>query len=95
MIKRCKLCGGEPKWVHYAIPEQGYPEGWDFFDDDDEPRPMVLFKRLECKDCKATTAQLFMMLDDAEQMWNEGHIVQYQMDENAYDVEPKTKKPTS
>lgn len=95
MIKRCKLCGGEPKWVHYAIPEQDYPEGWDFFDDDDEPSPMVLFKRLECKDCKATTAQLFMMLDDAEQMWNEGLIVQYQMDENAYDVEPKAEKPTS
>ena len=93
MIKRCKLCGGEPKWVHYAIPEQDYPEGWDFFEDGLEP--MVLFKRLECKDCKATTVQLFVTLDDAEQLWNEGRIVQYQMDENVYDVEPKDEKPTS
>lgn len=92
MIKRCKLCGGEPKWVHYAIPEEDYPDGWKCMDDEDEPQPMALFKRLECKNCRATTAQLFMTLDDAKRVWNEGRIVQYYMDEEVYDVEAEESK---
>ena len=52
IAKRCKLCGGEPKYVHYAVPKQDYPDGWyesaDGFDE-----PYVLFKRLECSKCGA------------------------------------------
>ena len=87
MTKRCKLCGGEPKWVYYCIPEVDYPEGWDLFDDDDRTSPMFLFKRLECKNCKATTLHLNMLINEAEKSWNEGKLVQYWGEEKVYDVE--------
>lgn len=90
MLKRCKLCGGEPKWIYYAMPEQDNPEGWDFTGDDGELEPMILFKRLECKECKATNVQIAMTIDGAEKMWNEGKVLQYWMDETTYDVEPKS-----
>ena len=88
MIKRCKLCGGEPKWVHYAIPRKNYPDGWKEMEDGCL-EPMVLFKRLECKECKATTVQLAMNLDDAIEMWNDGKVLMHWIDERARNVEPK------
>ena len=55
--KRCKLCGGEPKYVHYAIPEQDYPDGW--YESEYGREPMMLFKRLECSKCGAPYSTIF------------------------------------
>lgn len=88
MVKRCKLCGGEPKWVHYAIPKQDNPDGWEYTGPGGELEPLVLFKRLECKNCKATTFCLGMTLDEVEELWNNGKVVEYWMDEEVGDVEP-------
>ena len=88
MVKRCKLCGGEPKWVHYAIPQQDNTEGWKYIGENGELEPMVLFKRLECKECKATTFCPGMTLGEVEELWNNGKVIQYWMDETVSDVEP-------
>ena len=79
--KRCKLCGGEPKYIYYAIPEQDYPDGWDGME------PNVLFKRLECSKCGATTPKLVMSLDEAESLWNSQKILQRYGEEKVRDVE--------
>ena len=83
--KRCKLCGGEPKYVHYAIPEQDYPDGW--YDSEYGREPMVLFKRLECSKCGATVAQLVMTVDEAVKYWNEQNILVRYGEEKVWDVE--------
>lgn len=59
-VKRCPICGGEPQYVHYCIPGSANdPDGL-----------YVLLKRLECKKCGASVAQLCMTIDDAVQYWN-------------------------
>lgn len=84
--KRCKLCGGEPKYVHYAVPKQDYPDGWyesaDGFDE-----PYVLFKRLECSKCGATVVQLVMTIDEAVEYWNEQKLLVRWCEEKVRDVE--------
>ena len=85
--KRCPLCGGEPQFVHYAIPQEKDPDAWEFTEDGFEP--MILFKRLECKECKATTCGVDMVCDDAIKHWNEGHIFQWMFNENVTDVQQK------
>lgn len=86
IAKRCKLCGGEPKYVHYAVPKQDYPDGWyesaDGFDE-----PYVLFKRLECSRCGATVAQLTMTIDEAVNYWNEQNILVRYGEEKVWEVE--------
>ena len=86
-VKRCPLCGGQPKFVYYAIPQIKNPDGWEFCEDGLEP--LVLFKRLECKDCKATTCGVDMTIDDAIKHWNEEHVFQFIGSEDATDVEPE------
>ena len=83
--KRCKLCGGEPKYVHYAIPEQDHPDGWDWSEYGREP--MILFKRLDCSKCGATVAQLVMTVDDAVNYWNEQNILVRYGEEKVREVE--------
>ena len=58
--KRCPVCGGAPQYVYYAIPGSTK----------DPEELFVLFKRLECSQCKATVAQLVMTCDDAVSYWN-------------------------
>lgn len=83
--KRCKLCGGEPKYVHYAIPEHDYPDGW--YESEYGKEPMVLLKRLECSKCGATVAQLVMTLDEAVEYWNEQKLLVRWGEEKVRDVE--------
>lgn len=85
--KRCPLCGGEPQFMEYAVPECQYPDGWDFGVFGLEP--IVMFKRIECKDCKCTTPQLYMLVDEAVRGWNEGHVLEFIVNENITDVEPE------
>lgn len=85
--KRCPLCGGEPKYVYYAIPEADFPDGWEFGEYGLEP--LILYKKLECKDCGATPTQLSILCDQAIETWNEGHVLQYIGNENVSDVEPE------
>ena len=58
--KRCPVCGGKPKYVHYSIPGAiKDPDGI-----------YILLKRLECEECGATVASLSLTLDDAVEYWN-------------------------
>ena len=84
--KRCKLCGGAPKYVYYAIPEEDCPEGW--FETGNGPEPYMLFKRLECSECGATVINLAMTCDDAVSAWNEQRILVKHGEEKVRDVEP-------
>lgn len=98
MIKRCSLCQGEPQFVYYAIPMKDNPDGWDF-EEDGSMEPMILLKRLECVDCKATTPYLYLTIDDAMKVWNEEQkgcnnhrmILEYRGTESCSEVEPLTK----
>ena len=93
--KRCKLCGGapkyiyyaipQPKYVYYAIPQQDYPEGW--YESEEGEEPYVLFKRIECQECGATVPHLKMSLDDAVSAWNEQKILIRYGEEKVRDVE--------
>ena len=85
--KRCPQCGGKPKYMYYAIPKDQDPDGWEFREYGLEP--LILFKRLECKDCGATAAQLAITCDQAIQIWNDGHVIQYIGNEDVSDVEPE------
>ena len=59
--KRCPICGGKPKFVHYSIPGATKdPDGL-----------YILLKRLECSECGASVAQLVMTCDDAVNYWND------------------------
>lgn len=60
LAKRCPTCGGKPQYVHYCTPgAMDNPDGI-----------YILLKRLECKDCGASVAQLVMTCDDAVKYWN-------------------------
>lgn len=83
--KRCHLCGGEPKYVHYAIPKQDYPEGW--YESEYGNEPYVLYKRLECSKCGATVPQLVMTIDDAVEYWNEQRLLAKYGEEKVMEVE--------
>jgi len=93
-VKRCPQCKGTPQFVYYAIPQKIDPEGWE--EEEDGPRPMILFKRIECVDCKATTPYLYLTIDDAIIAWNEEQkgcnnhrmILEYRGTESCSEVEP-------
>lgn len=72
--KLCNLCGGEPEFVYYAIPQKDDPYGWDF--DDYEVRPMILFKQIRCKKCGAVSPNYSLVCDDAISAWNEQKLLQ-------------------
>nr|DAJ24998.1 MAG TPA: restriction alleviation protein [Caudoviricetes sp.] len=81
--KRCPVCGGKPKYVHYSIPGATKdPDGL-----------YILFKRLECEKCGATVASLVLTCDDAVEYWNsltkEGKrvVLERVMEEPCRDVE--------
>ena len=84
-VKRCKLCGGEPKFVYYCIPESDHPYAW--YEDDDGKEPYILLKRLECSNCGATVPQLMMVIDDAVDYWNEQNILERYGEEKVRNVE--------
>ena len=86
-VKRCKLCGGEPKFVYYCIPECDHPDAW--YEGDDRKEPYILLKRLECSNCGATVPRLMMMIDDAVDYWNEQNILERYGEEKAHNVEEK------
>lgn len=73
--KRCPICGGEPQFVYYALPEYQAPNAWDY-DEEGEREPMIMYKRLECKNCKATNHNLVLGCEEAVRMWNNEKIVQ-------------------
>ena len=85
--KRCPQCGGKPKYVYYAVPQDVDPSGWEFTEYGLEP--LILFKRIECKDCGASTVHLSITCDQAVSVWNDGHILQYIGNEDVSDVEPE------
>lgn len=67
--KKCPVCNGEKlKWVYYAPPASQAPDLWDF--DEDGFNQMILFKRIECVNCGATTPYVYMVLDEALAAWN-------------------------
>lgn len=72
--KSCPLCGGKPQFVYYAIPEYKYPNAWQY--EEGELVPMILYKRIECTECKATNSSLVLSCDEAVKMWNNESIIQ-------------------
>ena len=83
MLKRCKFCGGEPRWLYYAIPKEINPDLWEPAENG-EFEPTILLKRIECKNCKATTilASFPIDCDHLEIDWNSGTILQYWSEES-------------
>lgn len=84
--KRCHLCGGEPRYIHYAIPQQDLPSAW-YESCDFGWEPYVLYKRLECSQCGATVPQLAMTCDEAVAYWNEQKILMRYGEEKVMEVE--------
>ena len=74
-IRKCPLCGGNPKWIYHAVPMSEHPDGWEM-DEDGELRPMILWKHVECKDCRAMGG-FGLTVDRAAMAWNEKMPLQY------------------
>jgi hypothetical protein len=82
------------KWIYYAPPAKQVPDLWEF--DEDGYSPLILYKRIECKDCGATVPVLAMTLDDAVDYWNRikninagsRFVLQKIGEETVRDVEP-------
>lgn len=73
-VKRCNLCGGDPEFVYYSVPQKDDPYAWDY--DEFEVRPMVLFKQIRCKKCGSVTCKYSIACDDAVNAWNEQNLFQ-------------------
>lgn len=69
--KKCPICEStELQYVYYAPPAKDEPTMWrDMIDVG--YKPMILFKRIECKKCGATVPSLTMTIDDALSYWND------------------------
>lgn len=68
--QKCPVCGSNQlKFVHYAPPEKDSPDCWDYGEDGMEP--MILFKRVECRECGATVPNLVLTIDMAIDFWND------------------------
>ena len=83
-IKRCPTCGGAPQFVYYALPCGQFPDAWE--ETEDGPEPIVLLKRIECSNCKASTPGLVLSCDEAVQMWDDGDIVVFDGTESVEDA---------
>lgn len=67
--KKCPVCNGEKlKWVYYSPSASVAPDLWEF--DEDGFNPLILFKRIECANCGATTSSVHLVLSDALATWN-------------------------
>ena len=84
--KRCKLCGGVPKYVYYAIPKEDNPSMW-YESADGFEEPYMLFKSIECSDCGATFVGMTMTIDEALNAWNEQKILVRYGEEKVANVE--------
>jgi hypothetical protein len=71
---RCSLCGGEPEFVYYAIPERDNPLGWEW--EENGPSPMILIKQIRCKKCGAVCPSYDFICNDAIRNWNEQKLIQ-------------------
>lgn len=87
--KRCKLCGGEPEFVYYAIPEKDNPLGWEC--DEYGPHPVILIKQIRCKNCGAVRPTYDLSCDDAVAHWNEQKILQM-IGKSSYEFETEEKE---
>lgn len=72
--KRCNLCGGEPEFVYYAIPEKDDPSSREWHED--RRSPMILIKQIRCKKCGAVCPAFDLGCDDAVKNWNEQKLLQ-------------------
>ena len=71
---RCSLCGGEPEFIYYSIPQRDNPLGWKW--DEDGHVPMLLLKQIRCKKCGAVCPSYDLTCDDAVSHWNEQKLLQ-------------------
>ncbi len=84
-VKRCPLCGGKPRFVHYVLPYDNYPLWWN-----ERKQPKEYFSnRVECEDCKATTNKTYLSIQSAVDCWNKGFIIQMYAIGTPSDIEPK------
>ena len=72
--KCCTICGGDPIFVEYAVPQYKEPDLWE--ETEEGLEPIILLKQIECKDCGARNCLLSISTDQVIRNWNEGHIVQ-------------------
>lgn len=88
-LKPCPICGiGKLRMAHYALPMKWNFDAWKetencLFE------PMMTYKRIECSNCRATSAFLSRFIDGAVSDWNyedengdRARIVQYIIDED-------------
>ena len=71
---RCSLCGGEPEFTYFAIPQKDNPYVWDW--DEDGFNPVILLKQIRCKKCGAVCPVYDLICDDAVKHWNEQKLLQ-------------------
>ena len=72
--KLCPLCGGDPIFVEYAVPQGKEPDLWEETETGFEP--VFLMKQIECKDCGARNCLVSISCDEVVKNWNEGHVIQ-------------------
>lgn len=72
--KTCPLCGGDPIFVEYAVPQMISPDLWE--ETETGLEPFALMKQMECRDCGARGCLVALSCDEVTRNWNEGHIIQ-------------------
>lgn len=82
--KRCPICGGKPRYVHYAVPRSVCPDAWEFTETGLEP--MMTYKRIECEDCGAST-MTWLQCDELLELWNQERIMEFVYREPVLEVE--------
>ena len=95
--KRCPICNsGKLQYVYYAPSAKDEPTMWEDMVDTGYA-PMILFKRIECKECGASVPSLVMTLDEAVGYWNDinektdhRYVLQRIGSEDISDVEEET-----
>ena len=82
--RRCPICGGKPRFVHYAAPRQQFPDAWE--ETETGLEPVLTYKRIECEDCMATT-MWWMKCDELIDLWNREQILEFVFREAIQEVE--------
>lgn len=74
-MRKCPLCGGNPKWIYHAVPRSENPEAWEETDEG-QFEPILLVKHIECTSCHAISG-FSIQCDEVKEMWNERMPLQY------------------
>lgn len=82
-IRKCPLCGGNPKWVYHAVSMSEDSNLWEY-DEDGELVPRILYKHIECSSCRAIGG-FSIVCDNAATLWNTKTPLQFIGEEKTED----------